>query len=149
MMNFSDKGSGDVIVLIHGYMETAEVWENFADKLSQHFRTVSVDLPGHGLSALSDEINTMDSMAEAVIATLDSLEISKALFVGHSMGGYVALAALKLFPERVSGITLFNSHPFADSGIPGKQREGVVEKIFPAIRIFFKIFPSEFMYGNT
>jgi pimeloyl-ACP methyl ester carboxylesterase len=54
-------------------------------------------------------------MAESVIAVLDSLDIPKAFLAGHSMGGYVALAALQLFPERVSGITLFNSHPFADS----------------------------------
>ena len=114
-INFSDKGAGHVIVLIHGYMETSEVWENFADRASQMFRTLSIDLPGHGLSYLCNEINSMELMAESVIAVLDSLKISKALLVGHSMGGYAALAALQLFPERLSGITLFNSHPFADS----------------------------------
>ena len=114
-INFSDKGSGHAIVLIHGYMESSEVWENFADRISQNFRTLCIDLPAHGLSDLCNEINSMELMAESVIAVLDSLNISKALLVGHSMGGYVALAALQLFPERLSGITLFNSHPFADS----------------------------------
>ena len=114
-INFSDKGSGHVIVLIHGYMETSRVWENFASIVSQKFRILSIDLPGHGLSDLCNEINSMELMAESVIAVLDSLNIPKAFFVGHSMGGYVALAALQLFSERISGITLFNSHPFADS----------------------------------
>ena len=58
-INFSDKGSGHVIALIHGYMETAEVWENFADRVSQKFRTLSIDLPGHGLSELCNEVNSM------------------------------------------------------------------------------------------
>jgi len=114
-INFSDKGCGHAIVLIHGYMETSEVWKNFADRVSQKFRTVSIDLPGHGLSDLCNEVNSMELMAESVVAVLNSLNIPKAFFVGHSMGGYVALAALQLFPERFSGITLFNSHPFADS----------------------------------
>ena len=114
-INFSDKGSGNAIMLIHGYMETSEVWKNFSDKVSQKFRTLSIDLPGHGLSELCNEINSMELMAEAVVAVLDALNIPKAFLVGHSMGGYVALAALQFFPERVSGITLFNSHPFADS----------------------------------
>jgi pimeloyl-ACP methyl ester carboxylesterase len=114
-INFSDKGSGHTIVLIHGYMETSEVWESFADRISQKFRTLSIDLPGHGLSDFCNEVNSMELMAESVTRVLDSLNIPKAFFVGHSMGGYVALAALQFFPERLSGITLFNSHPFADS----------------------------------
>jgi len=114
-LNFSDKGSGNAVMLIHGYLETSEVWESFADRVSQKFRTLSIDLPGHGLSDLCSEINSMELMAESVVAVLDSLNISKAFLVGHSMGGYAALAALQFFPERLSGITLFNSHPFADS----------------------------------
>ena len=114
-IHISDKGTGQPIVLIHGYMETSEVWKSFADRVSQNFRTICIDLPGHGLSDLCHEVNIMELMAESVITVLDSLNISKALLVGHSMGGYVALTALKLFPERLSGITLFNSHPFADS----------------------------------
>ena len=114
-INFSDKGSGPVIVLIHGYMETLDVWENFASRVSQKFRTLSIDLPGHGLSDICNEINSMELMAESVITVLNSLNIQKAFFVGHSMGGYVVLAAFQLFSKRISGITLLNSHPFADS----------------------------------
>ena len=128
-INFSDKGSGHVIVLIHGYMETSEVWKNFANRISQKFRTVSIDLPGHGLSDLCNEINSMELMAESVIAVLDSLNIPKALLVGHSMGGYAALAALHYFPERLSGITLFNSHPFADSPETIEKRKKTIEMV--------------------
>ena len=114
-INFSDKGTGRAVALIHGYMETSEVWESFADIVSQNFRTISIDLPGHGLSDLRGDVNSMELMAESINAVLNLLNIPKALIVGHSMGGYAALAFLQLFPERLSGITLFHSHPFADS----------------------------------
>ena len=128
-INFSDKGSGHVIVLIHGCMESSEVWKNFSDRVLQKFRTVSIDLPGHGLSDLCNEINSMELMAESVIAVLDSLNIPKALLAGHSMGGYAALAALHYFPERLSGITLFNSHPFADSPETIEKRKKNIEMV--------------------
>ena len=114
-INFSDTGSGEVVVLLHGYMETLEVWENFANRISSKFRMLVVDFPGHGLSDLCGEINSMELMAESVKAVLDSLNIPKAFVVGHSMGGYATLAFLQLFPERLSGISLFHSHPFADT----------------------------------
>ena len=128
-INFSDKGTGHAIVLIHGFMETSEVWKSFADRVSQKFRTLSIDLPGHGLSDLCNEVNSMELMAESVVAVLDSLNIPKAFFVGHSMGGYVALAALQLFPERFSGITLFNSHPFVDSSNVIEKRNKNIELV--------------------
>ena len=114
-INFSDRGSGSVIVLIHGYMETSEVWKKFTTRVSQRFRTLCIDLPGHGLSDLCSDVNSMELMAESVASVLDSLNISKVFLVGHSMGGYAALAFLQMFPERLSGISLFHSHPFTDS----------------------------------
>lgn len=114
-VHYTDSGKGRVIVLLHGYLESADVFKNLADRLSSGFRVIAVDLPGHGLSDACGKINTMEHMANAVRAVLDSAGISRIFLVGHSMGGYVTLAFLELFPEYLEGYCLFHSHPLADS----------------------------------
>jgi pimeloyl-ACP methyl ester carboxylesterase len=114
-MRYQDVGNGPVIVLLHGYLETLKVWKEFSQELSGHFRIIAPDLPGHGKSQITEEIQTMDSMAYQVKLMLDHLKIEKCLMVGHSMGGYVALAFLERYPHMIAGISLFHSGPFADS----------------------------------
>ena len=129
-IHYSDSGSGKIIVLIHGYLESADVFKNFADRLSSGFRVIRVDLPGHGLSDACCRINTMEHMAMAVRAVLDSAGISSIFLVGHSMGGYVTLAFLDLFPEYLSGYCLLHSHPMADRPEAIEKRKlniGIVE----------------------
>jgi pimeloyl-ACP methyl ester carboxylesterase len=124
-IHYYDAGQGDTIVLIHGYLETSEIWSGLSDKLSRKFRIISVDLPGHGLSDLFRETITMEYLASILKELLDELRIEKIFLAGHSLGGYVALAFLELFPERLSGYCLFHSHPFADSpeAIIKRERE--------------------------
>jgi len=112
---YTDRGSGDIIVLLHGYLESLLVWDRFSADLSRHFRVLSVDLPGHGQSDVISGEHSMEMMAERIAGLLDYLGIEKVLMTGHSLGGYVALAFLELFPERLSGYCLFHSHPFADT----------------------------------
>jgi pimeloyl-ACP methyl ester carboxylesterase len=112
---YSDTGKGSVIVLLHGYLETSEVWNGFSNELSSGFRVIAADLPGHGLSDNFSEVHSMEFMASALKELLDSAGIDRVFLVGHSMGGYVTLAFLDLFPEYLSGYCLFHSHPLADS----------------------------------
>ncbi|HEX2933734.1 MAG TPA: alpha/beta hydrolase [Bacteroidales bacterium] len=114
-INYSDKGSGKPIVLLHGYLETHEIWDGFADELSKSFRVIAIDIPGHGKSGKIEPVHNMDLLAEAVDCVLSTLSIDKAFFVGHSMGGYVALACLANYLPKVSGICMFHSTPFADT----------------------------------
>jgi pimeloyl-ACP methyl ester carboxylesterase len=118
-------GSGETIFLLHGYLESSEVWSNFALKLSENHRVVAVDLPGHGDSDLFGEIHTMEFIAETIRFLLKELGLQKAFIAGHSLGGYVALALVDLFPEIVKGYCLFHSHPFPDSeeAIARRMRE--------------------------
>lgn len=112
---YSDRGAGDVIVLLHGYLESSLIFEKLAEELSLHFRVISVDLPGHGKSEVVSENHTMEMMAQKVRSLLDHLSIGSVLMTGHSLGGYVALAFLELYPERLSGYCLIHSHPYADT----------------------------------
>ncbi len=122
-IHYTDQGSGKVIVLIHGYLETSEVWDDFARKLAGEYRIISVDLPGHGRSDIMGETQTMELMAEAIKRLLESLDIKKAFITGHSLGGYVALAFADLFPGMLSGYCLFHSHPLADTPEAIEKRE--------------------------
>lgn len=121
-INYSDSGTGNVVVLLHGYLESSEVWNGFSEKLALHFRIISIDLPGHGLSSVYGETHTMEFMAAAVKELLDILKIKIIFLTGHSLGGYVALAFLELFPEYLSGYCLFHSQPFSDLPETVKKR---------------------------
>ena len=112
---YNDQGQGKVVVLLHGFLETSVMWENLTSDMKCNYRVIAIDLLGHGQTGCLGYIHTMEMMAEAVIAVLNHLKIEKACFIGHSMGGYVGLAISEAFPDRVAGICLLNSTPFADS----------------------------------
>ncbi|MBI9067916.1 MAG: alpha/beta hydrolase [Salinivirgaceae bacterium] len=112
---YTYRGQGFTIVLLHGYLETKEVWSSFGDKLAENYRVISIDIPGHGASEQIQDTHSMGLMAEAVDALLANLQIEKCLMIGHSMGGYIALAYANLFAHRLLGLTLFHSSIFADS----------------------------------
>jgi len=112
---YSDTGNGSPVMLVHGYLETGDVWNDFQEKLSENHRVITVDLPGHGFSDIYEEIHTMEFLAESLNGLLTTIGIDKIFFVGHSLGGYISLAFLQLFPERLKGYCLFHSHPFADT----------------------------------
>jgi pimeloyl-ACP methyl ester carboxylesterase len=114
-ISFKDEGTGSTIVLLHGFMESLQIWNEFALVLSKSFRVIRIDLPGHGKTPVMDEVHPMSLMADVVKAVLDELQISKCVMVGHSMGGYVTLDFAKQFPELLSGICLFHSQAAADN----------------------------------
>lgn len=104
-----------VVMLLHGYLESLDVWEDFQKLLTPDYRVVAMDIPGHGISQVMGEVHTMEFLADTVVGVLDELEIPKATIVGHSMGGYVALQTLRMHPERLDGIVLLSSTPNPDS----------------------------------
>src|SRR5690606_8851022 len=89
---FTDTGKGQTIVLLHGFLENSTMWHNLVSLLSKNNRVVCIDLLGHGQTGCLSYVHTMELMAEAVEAVLNHLNIETPIFIGHSMGGYVALA---------------------------------------------------------
>jgi pimeloyl-ACP methyl ester carboxylesterase len=124
------KGSGKPLILLHGYLETGEVWQPLSDALSEEFRTITVDLPGHGESGVKGEVHTMEFLAGAVRAVMSDAGEKRVMMIGHSLGGYVTLAFAELFPELLAGYVLFASHPHADSpeAVAKRNREIAVVK---------------------
>lgn len=128
-VNFRSQGEGTPVILLHGYLESQHIWDSFADELKYFCRVITVDLPGHGKSGIIDSVHTMELMADAVLAVADSLTLDKFVPIGHSMGGYVALAIAEKAIERLSGFCLFHSTPFADSKEKKENRDREIDLV--------------------
>lgn len=126
-IHYTDSGKGIPVVLLHGYLETLEVWDGFAEKMCECFRIVAVDLPGHGHSDTYGSVHTMEFMATAVKELLDHLHLTKVFLTGHSLGGYVTLAFLDHFADSLTGYSLFHSQPFPDTPETIKKRLGEID----------------------
>ena len=115
-LNYKVQGEGEkTLFLLHGYLEALEVWDGFADQLAEDYRVIRMDIPGHGNSEVLKEEHNMDLLADAVKHVLDEEQVNRCTMVGHSLGGYVTLAFLANYPEKLEAFSLFHSHPFADS----------------------------------
>ena len=122
MLYFEVEGKGKSFVFLHGFLENHLIWNNLRKNLEKDAQIVTIDLPGHGNSAVMDETATMETMADAVIEVLDELNIAQATFIGHSMGGYVTCALADLYQERVENIVLINSSTLPDDDAKKNQR---------------------------
>ena len=140
MLNFevSDNGN-EPLVLLHGFMENLSIWNDLEPQLSKKFTLVKIDLPGHGQSDTLGEIHTMERMAEEVKKVVDDLGFQKNIHIlGHSMGGYVALAFAEKYPQYLKTLTLFFSTYFPDDEEKKEQRR----KSFRIVQENFKTYVS-------
>ena len=112
---YTDEGQGTPIVLLHGFLENSNMWHKLSPHITKTNRVITIDLLGHGQTGCLGYIHTMEDMADTVDAVLVKLKIEKALFIGHSMGGYVSLAYAEKYASNVIGICLANSTSHADS----------------------------------
>ncbi len=119
-------GEGETIVLLHGFLENGEIWKPFLPELSKTHQVVVIDLFGHGKTGKVGEIHSMEEMAEAVAEILTVLKCTTSSFIGHSMGGYVALAFAELFREKTKALLLLNSTSEADSEARKKERDRTI-----------------------
>ncbi|HQN99329.1 MAG TPA: alpha/beta fold hydrolase, partial [Bacteroidales bacterium] len=101
-------GQGPAVILVHGYLENLEIWEDIVPDLEQNYTVLRVDLPGHGKSACKLQTISMDLMADSISAVMTTLDIKKAFMVGHSMGGYTTLAFAERYPNWLNGFCLLH-----------------------------------------
>lgn len=112
---YERRGKGTPLVLLHGFPLDHHLWDEVAPLLEDSFDIILPDLRGFGESTTVESPYTMDDYANDIAGLLDQLALQKAAIVGHSMGGYVALAFARLYPERVSGLGLVSSQVLADA----------------------------------
>jgi pimeloyl-ACP methyl ester carboxylesterase len=123
---FTDQGKGQAVVLIHGFCETRELWSDFAHVLSKNFRVICLDLPGFGKSKLADDSIQLEEVAVLLEEWMEEHQIDNPIVIGHSLGGYLALALLELMGRKLKAIGLFHSTAFADDEEKKSMRDRTV-----------------------
>lgn len=127
LLSYVEAGSGDTLVLIHGFCEDKTLWKDFSDVLSADYRVVCIDLPGFGDSEVCDGYPSTEVYAQSVHDLVVELKLAPFVVIGHSLGGYVTLAFAQLFPELLRGFGLFHSTVFADAADRRATREKAIE----------------------
>lgn len=108
---YLDIGTGPPVILIHGFGGSMWQWEHQQHALSQHFRTLTLDLPGSGLSDKPDIDYLPDQMLDFCIGFMDALEIPQATLVGNSMGAGLAIGMALTHPARIDKLVLIDGLP--------------------------------------
>ncbi len=123
MLHYTTSGNGkEHLVLLHGFLENTNIWDDLEKHLSKNFTVVKIDLPGHGQSKSIAEIHTMELMADKVKEVIDHLQLKNIHLLGHSMGGYTNLAFAEKHPEYLKTLTLFFSTFLDDDAEKKEQR---------------------------
>ena len=106
---FRSAGSGPALVLVHGITSTSATWANVLPYLAEHFTVIAPDLLGHGESAKPRGDYSLGAYASGVRDLLIALGHERATFVGHSLGGGVAMQLAYQFPEHCERLVLVSS----------------------------------------
>ena len=114
-LEYTDQGTGTPLVLLHAFPLNRTMWAPQIDPFSAHFRTIAIDLRGHGGSSQGHTPFTLEELATDIKDLLDQLTIRQAIFVGLSMGGYILMAFYRLYPDRVKALVLADTRAQADT----------------------------------
>lgn len=130
LLAYEDHGPGPVVVLLHGFPLDRSMWSAQVSDVGSVYRVIAPDLRGHGESAAPEGTYTMETMADDVAEVLDKLGIREPVVLGGlSMGGYVALALIKRWPERFRGLMLMDTRAGADTPDAAGNREGLAARV--------------------
>ncbi len=128
-LSFTKFGTGKPIILLHGFPMDKSVWNEFSPLLSNTYTVITVDLPGFGKSPLPKLPFTIDEVADSLLEWILSEKIFDSTLIGHSLGGYVALAMAEKRPDLFSGLGLFHSTALSDSEEKKESRQKAVDFI--------------------
>lgn len=126
---YTEQGKGSALIMLHGFLENAAMWQKITKDFSKRFRIIAIDLLGHGKTGCLGYMHSMEDMADAVFAVISELKLRKVTLVGHSMGGYVSLAFAELYPDRVKSMILINSTARPDNKERIENRNRAIELI--------------------
>jgi 2-succinyl-6-hydroxy-2,4-cyclohexadiene-1-carboxylate synthase len=116
------------VLFLHGFMGSSADWPNVVAAIGDRAFCIALDLPGHGASlGLSPDAYTVEQTAQSVVRTLDELEVERAVIVGYSMGGRLALYLALRYPERCAGLFLESASPGLESEQERMARRAVDE----------------------
>lgn len=128
-VSYSDEGQGIPLLFVHGFPLSRRVWRKQIEALKPSYRAIAPDLRGFGESDTPPSTNTMAQYAEDLHALLMRLETGPVVLIGHSMGGYVAFAFLRQFPEMVKGLVLVGTRADRDTPEAAAARRAMAGKV--------------------
>tara|TARA_R110002049_G_scaffold64747_11_gene170516 strand:+ start:4194 stop:5000 length:807 start_codon:yes stop_codon:yes gene_type:complete len=135
-VHFTTHGKGALVVLLHGFLEDISIWNGAKKYLSTHYQVACIDLPGHGKTECMGYVHSMELMADVVLELMKHLKKRKCHLVGHSMGGYVALAFAELYPDKISSLGLVCSNARADKSEKKKDRTKAIQLVKSKKKLF-------------
>jgi len=127
-MAYKETGKGKTIVLIHGFCGSAEYWGKVVPLLKD-FHVLAIELRGHGQTGFNGEPFMMEDLADDIHLLLMEKGLTNVYMLGHSLGGYVALAFAELFPSALAGFGLVHSTAYPDTEEGKAGRLKAIEKI--------------------
>ena len=148
-LHYKKEGTGEALVLIHGFLENLSMWDEMAVELSKTNQVIRIDLPGFGKSDCIEDIYSMALFAECIKQLLKELNVDKFTLIGHSMGGYAGLELLKICPEKINHFILFHSTAKADSEKKKNDRSRAIKMVKDKQNVYLKtaipfLFPEQF-----
>ena len=146
---YQDQGQGGVIVFLHGFLENMSMWQKTVEDLKLSHRCIFIDLLGHGQTGCLGYIHTMEKQADMVVSLLKFLNINQFSLIGHSMGGYIALAILEKKPKMVNQVVLLNSTPIADSEERKLNRERAIVAVKQSHQLFIGLAVGNLFSENS
>lgn len=129
LLAYEIHGEGLPVIFLHGFPFNRHLWDELIPHMAPYARMVLPDLRGFGESPTSADVLAMSLLADDVRYLMDHLNLPQAALVGHSMGGYVALAFAHQYPERLVGLALVASHADPDSPTRRESRYHTVVQI--------------------
>jgi pimeloyl-ACP methyl ester carboxylesterase len=119
------------IVLIHGLYQNTATWQEFAVRCSAFSHVIAPNVLGHNPESpipLGTKIS-IEQMADEIVELTEASSMGRAVFVGHSMGGAIALQIAKRHPDNVQALCLFHATPFADTPQAQRDRDKAIEQV--------------------
>lgn len=126
-VRYFDTGKGEPVVLLHGFCLSSASFELIAPGLSEDFRVISPDFPGFGGSDIIPGTYNLSKVAAWLDRFVDRLGLTQFTLIGHSMGGYVALAYVEDYAERIKGIGLMHSTAASDDPPMVDERNKIID----------------------
>ncbi|MEA2683039.1 MAG: hypothetical protein QOK05_1367 [Chloroflexota bacterium] len=117
------------LLLVHGFPLDSRMWASQVEALSASMEVLAPDLDGHGANASTIARSSVDAIARSLAARLDAAGVDAVHLGGFSMGGYVALAFLRIFPQRVLSLSLVDTRANADNDAGKQGRDAMIARV--------------------
>lgn len=148
-ISHQESGKGTPIVLLHGFCETSQIWDEFVPRLSDNFKVLCPDLPGFGKSKMPSVPFSINDVAAQVASWIHDMDLRKPVIIGHSLGGYVALAIANKNENTLGGIGLFHSTALPDNEEKKANRNKVIEFVNRnGVQAYIDTFVSGLFYSK-